>query len=388
MISQLTGEQRDQWRGFREFADRVVAPRAHAVDAEQRLPGDLVRELGESGWLSALLPGEHGGGDVGMAAYGMMSEELGRTCSNMRNFVAVQDMVSLAIAQWGSAEQRRRWLPDLASGAKVAAFLLTEPEVGSDARSVRTRVDADGPTLVLNGTKKWISFGQCADVFLVFAQYQGQHTAVLVERDRPGVHVRPLSDMLGLRGSMLAEITFEDCRVPSDAIVGHPGSGLVFVATSSLDLGRYSTAWGCVGLAQACLDATAGYTAERHQYGKALADHQLVQAQLADMLTETRAARLLCWQAGSSAANDDLDSHHQTLTAKYFASTVAVRATGRAVQLHGARGMAGGADVGRMFRDAKAMEIIEGTTQIIQQLLGKWSASAGHPADAAVLGMA
>lgn len=379
MISQLTDEQRRRWKEYREFADRVIAPAADAIDAHQEIPRELIRELGEAGWLSAMLPRRWGGSAVDALDYGMMAEELGRTCSNVRNFVAVQDMVSDAVSMWGTAEHKRRWLPDIATGRRIAAFLLTEPGTGSDAQSVRTEAKDCGPEIVVNGTKKWISFGQCADVFLAFVQYQGQHTAILMERDRPGVSVTPLNDMLGLRGSMLAEITFEDCRVPADSVLGHPGSGLAFVASNSLNIGRYSTAWGCVGLAQACLDASSKHACEREQYGKPLADHQLVQQMLADMLTRCRAARLLCWQAGQAHEREDEDSHYETLTAKYFGSTVAAHIASQAVQVHGARGMAAGAAVGRFFRDAKAMEIIEGTSQVIQQLLGRWSAVAGHP---------
>ncbi|MDW4909123.1 acyl-CoA dehydrogenase family protein [Streptomyces sp. ADMS] len=379
MISQLTAEQRHRWREFRAFADGVIAPAADTIDARQEIPRPLIRELGEAGWLSAMLPERWGGRGLDAAHYGMMAEELGRTCSNVRNFVAVQDMVSHAVSMWGIPEQKLRWLPEIAAGRRIAAFLLTEPDTGSDAQDVRTEAKDDGSEIVVSGAKKWISFGQCADLFLVFVQYQGRHTAILVERDSPGVHVTPLTDMLGLRGSMLAEITFEECRVPADSVIGHPGSGLAFVAANSLDIGRYSTAWGCVGLAQACLDASSAYAAERRQYGKPLADHQLVQQMLADMLTQSRAARLLCWQAGQAADREDEDSHYEALTAKYFSSTVAARIAGQAVQIHGARGMGAGAAVGRFFRDAKAMEIIEGASQVIQQLLGRWSAVAGHP---------
>ncbi len=380
MISQLTEDELRRWQGFREFADRVIAPVAGSIDASQLLPPELIRELGTAGQLSALLPRKWGGGELTMTAYGMMCDEQGRTCSNVRNFVAVQDMVSDAIWRWGSEDHRRRWLPEIARGQKVAAFLLTEPGAGSDAQNIGTLARKDGTDVVVTGTKKWISFGQCADLLLVFAQYQGRHTAFLVEAGTPGIHIKPLNGMLGLRGSMLAEITFEDCRVPGDAIIGYPGSGLVFVASSALHIGRYSTAWGCAGLAQACLDESVAYAKERVQGGKTIGEHQLVQRMLADMLTETRAARLLCWQAGLASDREDADSHYQTLAAKYFASTSATRIASQAIQLQGAQGMRAGAVTERLFRDARAMEIIEGTTQVIQQLLGRWSLVARHPA--------
>jgi hypothetical protein len=371
--------QRGCWRGYRDYTDQVIAPAAAAIDTGQRVPRTLIRDLGRSGWLSALLPAEWGGADIRALGYGMMAEELGRTCQNVRNFVAVQDMVSDAIWRWGTDKQRERWLPDIATGSQVAAFLLTEPGIGSDAGHVTTRAEDSGDDLVLTGTKQWISFGQCADVLLVFSQYRGQHTAVLVERDTPGISVEACPGMLGLRGSMLAQIAFDHCRVPRDAIVGQPGSGLVFVASSALDIGRYSTAWGCVGLAQACLEASVAYTEQRVQSGKPIAEHQLVQRLLADVITESRAARLLCWQAGEAMLNQDESTTYQILMAKYFASTTAAQTASRAVQLQGACGMAAGSVVARLFRDSKALEIIEGTTQVLQQLIGRDAGTMVHP---------
>jgi hypothetical protein len=371
--------QRGCWRGYRDYADRVVAPAAAAIDVGQQIPRTLIRALGRSGWISALLPAEWGGADIGALGYGMMAEELGRTCQNVRNFVAVQDMVSDAIWRWGTDEQRRRWLPAIAAGQRVAAFSLTEPDAGSDAGRVSTRAEDSGDDLVLTGTKKWISFGQCADVFLVFAQYHEQHTAVLVPRDTPGITVEPIQGMLGLRGSMLAQIAFSDCRVPRAAIVGRPGAGLVFVASASLDIGRYSTAWGCVGLAQACLEESVAYTRRRVQSGKPIIEHQMVQRLLADMITESRAARLLCWRAGEALQCANEDATYQTLMAKYFASSAAARIASQAVQLRGASGMSRKSIVARLFRDSKAAEIIEGTTQVMQQLLGRDVGDALHP---------
>lgn len=371
--------QRGWWRGYRDYADRVLAPAADAIDAEQRVPARLIRELGRAGWLSALLPAEWGGAGIDPLRYGMMAEELGRTCQNMRNFVAVQDMVAHAIWRWGTEEQRSRWLPTIAAGERVAAFLLTEPDIGSDAGKVTTLIEDSGEGLAITGAKRWISFGQNADVFLVFGQYRDQHTAVLVERDTPGIAIEPIAGMLGLRGSMLAGITFSGCRVPRAAMVGRPGTGLVFVASSALDIGRYSTAWGSVGLAQACLEESAAYAARRVQSGKPVVEHQLVQRMLADMITESRAARLLCWRAGEAMWEADEDSAYQILLAKYFASTTAARIAGHAVQVHGAAGMAEGSLAARLFRDSKALEIIEGTTQVMQLLIGREVGTAAHP---------
>jgi alkylation response protein AidB-like acyl-CoA dehydrogenase len=369
----LTPQQRESRVAFRSFADKNIAPYAAEADAGQSMPRDVIRSLAAAGLLSAPTPKEWGGAGMDLVTYGLLTEELGRTCQSVRNLVAVQDMVADALWRWGSPAQRQHWLPRLAGGESVAAFALTEPGAGSDAGSVETTVTASGPDLLLRGRKKWISFGQIADLFLVFAQYEGRHTALLVERDTPGLAVQPIDGLLGLRGSMLAELVFDDARVPADSIVGRPGTGLVFVASSALDLGRYSTAWGSVGLAQACLEASVHYAGGREQYGTAISNHQLVRRMLADMVTDTTAARLLCHHAGISKAAGDVEAVNHTLLAKYRASTVANRAASDAVQIHGAHGIGAEAQVQRHYRDAKVMEIIEGTTQIQQLILGQVS---------------
>lgn len=276
MLTYLTEEQRAAAARFRTFAQERIAPHAAAADHDQQLPHAVVDELVRAGYLGATLAKECGGAELDMISYGLLTEELGHACQNVRNFVACTDMVCLALAQWGTPEQRERWLPAIVAGTAVAAFALTEPEVGSDAASVATEATPDDDIVVLDGRKKWISFGEVADVYLVFARYAGQHTAFLVERGAPGLTVEPIRDMLGLRGSQLGELRFDGCRVPASAMVGQPGAGLVFVASSALDLGRYSTAWGAVGLAQACLEAAVGHAAERIQFGVPIADHQLV----------------------------------------------------------------------------------------------------------------
>jgi hypothetical protein len=375
-LKHLLPEQISRRAQFRAFVDEEIAPHAARIDSEQALPAEVIARLAKQGYLGAVLSESHGGLGMDMVDYGLLAEELGRTCQSVRNFVAVEDMVALSIARWGTASQRERWLPRIVAGQTTAAFALTEPDVGSDAATVRTTATADGDHVVLNGTKKWISFAQIADLFLVFGQFEGGHIGFLVERNTPGLSVEPIRDLLGLRGSMLGEITLRECRVPLTEMVGRPGYGLTFVASSALDLGRYSTAWGSVGLAEACLNRSVAYSRDRIQYGKPISEHQLVQRMLADMLTDTMTARLLCHHAGVSRSRRDVDAVHLTLMAKYRASTVAMSAASDAVQLHGAAGIGSASAVERHYRDAKVMEIIEGTTQIQQGLLGQFAVQA------------
>ena len=219
---------------------------------------------------------------------------------------------------------------------------------------------------MLDGHKKWTTFGQLAGLFLVLAQCEGKPTAFLVERESPGLAVRPLQGVWGTRASMLAELTFAGCRVPRESLLGRIGFGLSHVLAAALEHGRYSVAWGAVGIGQACLDACRSYTAERRQFGVPLADHQLIRRMLTDMIVDVRAARLLCLRAGWLRDQRDPGAFMETMAAKYFASTMAVRAANDAVQVHGANGFSDDYPVGRYLRDAKVTEIIEGSTQIQQ----------------------
>jgi alkylation response protein AidB-like acyl-CoA dehydrogenase len=253
----------------------------------------------------------------------------------------------------------------------LCALALSEPDVGSDAAGVKTEARLEGEEYVLNGRKKWITFGQIAQLFLVLARCDGKLASFIVPSDSPGFSRRPINGVVGTRASLLAELEFKDCRVPASFLTGRIGFGLSHVVSTALDQGRYSVAWGSVGIAQACLDATLEYTASRHQFGVHLREHQLVQRKLTDMIVETRAARLLCYRAGYLRQIADPDATAETLVAKYFAARAAVRAANDAVQLHGANGLSDEYPVARYLRDAKVMEIIEGSTQIQQITIAK-----------------
>ncbi|HZM82449.1 MAG TPA: acyl-CoA dehydrogenase family protein [Candidatus Limnocylindrales bacterium] len=376
MDALLTKEQQKQRAEFRSFADEAIAGRADDIDRRQILPAELIQGLAAAGYLAAMIPQEWGGAGLDPVSYGLLSEELGRACQNVRNFVAVDDMVAHSIWRWGTEAQRQRWLHGIAGGTIVGAFALTEPGIGSDAKNVTTTAAEAGSDIVLDGHKKWISFGQIADVFLVFAKFQGKHTAFLVPRESAGLRIEPIRDLLGLRGSMLGELFFDGCRIPAADMVGRPGMGLTFVASSALDIGRFSTACGCVGLAQACLEDSVRYADRREQYETPIKNHQLVQRMLADMLVNTGAARLMCYHAAVAKSQGDPDAVNKTLMAKYFASVAVNRAAADAVQIHGAQGIGAESSVQRYLRDAKVMEIIEGTTQIHQTILGHYSATA------------
>jgi glutaryl-CoA dehydrogenase (non-decarboxylating) len=368
---EFSSHQKQFQTEFRAFADEMIVPYADQFDAEERMPRSLIDELARRKYLAATLPAEVGGLGGDAITFGLLNEEIGRGCSSVRSLLTVHTMVSQAILRWGSGQQKDHWLPRLASGEIIGAFALSEPDVGSDAKSVTTTVTRHKGCFLLNGCKKWITYGQIADLFLLFAQCDGQPTAVLVERNSPGLTVMPLQGMLGTRAAMLAELHLDACEVPDQNLLGGIGFGFAAVAASALDWGRYSVAWGCVGIGQACLEASLAYSQMRQQFGVYLKKHQLIRQMITNMVTNVDAARLLCCQAGYLMDKGDVAVAAEIFKAKYFASTMATRIAADAVQIHGANGCSAAYPLQRYWRDAKIMEIIEGSTQIQQLVIAK-----------------
>lgn len=363
---------------FRGYVREHIAPLADQIDRQQAVPEPLIQSLAQRGWLGAILPSSFGGAGMDMLTYGLMHEEIGYACSSVRSLLTVHDMVCHALLKCGTQEQKETWLPQLASGQVIAAFALSEPEIGSDASHVQTTAEPSNGDYVINGTKMWISFGQRADLLLVFARAQGKLSAFLVEKSTPGLEVVPVRDMLGVRGSMLAQLKFTNGRVPARNLVGRLGAGFAVVGATALDLGRYSVACGCVGLGQACLDACLDYADRRQQFGKRLREHQLIGRMLADMLTDVSASRALCRHAGRLKDAADPQAVVATLIAKYHASEMVTRVTQDGVQLHGANGCSSRYPIERFFRDARVMTIIEGSSQILQTHLAGCAYRAVH----------
>lgn len=364
-----TAAQRAVRERTRAFVAERIAPSADAWERDDGFPPALVAELRDAGLLGAPLPADLGGGGLDPIAYGLLTEEVGRGCSSVRSLLTVHDMTTLAVQRWGSRALRAEIVPRMASGELLAAFALSEPDVGSDAASIETRArraDGEGGDLVLDGRKRWITCGRIADLFLVIARLDDRPVALLVDADSPGLERTPIRGMSGTGASHLAELAFTGCRVPAERMIGRPGFGFSAIAGTALDHGRYSVAWGSVGIAQACLDASRDYTTGREQFGKPLRDHQLVRRKLTEMIANTRAARLLCYRAGWLRETGSPSALGETQIAKYFASRAAVAAAHDAVQLHGANGLSPDYPVSRYLRDAKVAEIIEGSSQIQQ----------------------
>jgi glutaryl-CoA dehydrogenase (non-decarboxylating) len=368
-LAPVTAVRGEDTARVREFVHRIVAPRAAEIDQDGAVPVDVVRNLAVAGYLGAGVAVEHGGGGFDAVRLGILHEEVGRGCSSVRTLLTVHEMVAGAVERWGTAAQRADLLPRLARGEALGVLALSEEAAGSDPSGLEATAEPVPGGYVLTGTKRWISMALIADVLLVFARTAGGITAFLVPHDTPGLKVVPIEGVLGTRGGLMGEVRLNRCQVPAGAVLGPVDRGFMTVAASALELGRYSVACGCVGIAQACLDASLDHTARRWQGGAYIKDHQLIRRLLSDMATEVAAARLLCRQAGALREGNDLAAPMATWMAKYFAAATANRAARETVQIHGAAGCFDGHPAARYLRDAKVMEIIEGSTQIQQVVI-------------------
>jgi butyryl-CoA dehydrogenase len=370
----LSAEQELIRGSAREFVEREIVPFARDWDREEELDRGIVPKLAEVGFLGSALPAEHGGQGLDTISYCLIMEELGRADSSVRGIVSVNvGLAGKTIGRFGTEEQKREWLPKLTSGEALGCYALTEPGSGSDPASLVTRARRDGEEWVMDGSKIFITLGSWAAVALVFARTgeQGARgiTCFLVPTDSPGFSARPIKGKLGLRAQDTAELFLDGVRVPAGSVLGEEGGGFR-VAMSALDNGRISLAAGSVGIAQGCLDASLAYAGEREQFGKPIAQFQLVQELLAEMAVETEAARLLVWRAAALADSGDRHTLASSV-AKYYASEVCVRAANAAVQVHGGYGYVDEFPVGKYLRDARVTTLYEGTSQIQKLIIGR-----------------
>ena len=361
----LTDEQREIRALARRFADEEIAPRAAAWDREHHFPADVFAALGELGLMGVCVPEQHGGAGADFLSYALVLEELARADAGVAVTVAVHTSAgTLPILAHGSDEQVGRLVPPLAQGHELAAFALTEPEAGSDAAALRTRA-RDGR---LTGAKQWITNGSHAHTFVVFAR-EGDDDRIgawVVRRGASGFAPTREEDKLGLNSSSTADLRFED--TPGERL-GEPGGGMR-IALSTLDGGRIGIAAQATGIAQAALDLAAGYARERRAFGGPIARFGQIHQKLADMQTEVEAARALTWRA-ARLKQDGLPHSVEGAQAKLFASGVARRSTGEAIQVLGGYGYTKEFPAERYYRDAKVTEIYEGTSEIQRLVIAR-----------------
>jgi len=351
----------------RSFADRVIRPVAAELDREERFPTEILQGLADLGLLGVNVPAALGGAEAGVVAYSLAMTEIARACASTAVTMAVTNMVAEVIARFGSEAQRLHHVPRLTSGEHVAgAFALSEPEAGSDPGSMRTTAERVSGGWLLRGQKQWITSASRAGVMVVWARTGGAGTrgisTFLVERGTPGLKPGKHEDKLGLRASETVPLTFDDCLIPEDALLGELNQGFR-VAMMALDGGRIGIASQAIGIAQAALDEAAAYARERKQFGRPIGDFQAIQWMLADSRTELDAARLLTLRAASLKETARPFTREASM-AKLYASEAANRICNRAVQIHGGYGYVRDFAAERHLRDVRATTIYEGTSEI------------------------
>jgi alkylation response protein AidB-like acyl-CoA dehydrogenase len=352
-----------------------IEPNAAAVDHDERFPEESLRLFKELELMGCHLPEEYGGGGLRSLVFCRILEEVARKCANSANILSQQDFAASPILLAGTPKQKQRYLPPLARGEKLAAFALTEPNAGSDVASIESRADVQGDFYVINGSKQFITWGNMADIITVFCKTDpsGGHkgiSAILVERETPGLSVGRLEKKLGMNASPTAQLIFEDCRVPKENLLGELNGGFT-IAMNCLERGRVAVAAMAVGLAQGAMDVAARYARERRQFGKSIAEFQGMQFIFADMATGVEASRRLLYHACEEGDRGGPEANRLSAMAKLLASDTAMEVTTNAVQVLGGYGYLKDFPLERMFRDAKVMQIVEGTNQIQRLIIGR-----------------
>ena len=362
----------------RELADAELRPWVDAAERDGTFPREVFRVLGRSGLLALPYPERFGGGGQPYRTYLQVVEELAAAWLAVGLGVSVHTLTCFPLATAGTPEQAERWLPRMLGGDQLGAYCLSEPASGSDAAAVRTTAEADGPDYVVNGVKAWISHAGQADFYTLFARTSGDHegpgrargiSCLHVPADTPGVSAAAPEHKMGMRSSVTAQMIFDRARVPAGHLVGEEGKGFA-IALAALDAGRLGIAACATGVAQAALDAAVSWARERRQFGRPIADFEGMSFLLADMATAVEAARAL-YLSAARRKDAGLPYGPQAAMAKLFASDTAMRVTTDAVQVLGGYGYVEDYPVARLMREAKVLQIVEGTNQIQRMVIGR-----------------
>lgn len=375
MEFKLSDQHQMMQKMFREFCQKEIAPYAAENDVKAVFPTEIIRKLGAQGFMGIPIPEEYGGAGADFLTYILCIEEVSRACASTGVILAVHTSVgTFPILNYGTEEQKQKYVPKLAAGEYVGAFALTEPGAGSDASALRTLAKRDGDDYVLNGTKIFISNGGHAQVYTVFATVDRALgtkgiTAFLVEKDTPGFRIGAIEKKMGLNADVTTELIFEDCRIPASQLLGKEGEGFK-IAMSLLDGGRIGIGAQGLGIAQAAFDEALKYAQFREQFNQPIFNFQAISFKLADMATQIEAARLLVYQAAFRKENG-LPNGKQASMAKMFATDTAMAVATEAVQILGGYGYSREYPVERLMRDAKITQIYEGTNQIQRLVIAK-----------------
>ena len=368
MNFELTEEQLAVRDAAREFAQTELFPGVIERDEKQQFPAEQIKKMGELGFMGMMVDPKYGGGGMDTISYVLAMEEISKIDASASVCMSVNNsLVCWGLEKFGTEEQKKKYLKPLASGEKIGAFCLSEPEAGSDATSQKTTAEDKGDHYLLNGTKNWITNGNSASVYLVIAQTDREKghkgiNCLIVEKGMDGFVVGKKEDKLGIRGSDTHSLMFTDVKVPKENRIGDDGFGFKF-AMSTLNGGRIGIAAQALGIASGAYELALAYSKERKAFGKPINQHQAIQFKLADMATEIDAARLLCLKA-AYLKDQKQDFGKESAMAKLYASKVAMDVTIEAVQVHGGYGYVKEYHVERLMRDAKITQIYEGTSEI------------------------
>lgn len=380
MEFKFTEEQNMLRDMVKEFTDSEIKPIAKNIDENEEIPRELIKKLGEVGLLGTAFPEEYGGGGFGEIGYCIAQEEVTRGCGSTATFIgAHQSIGTNAIYLGGSEELKKKYLPMLTSGEKIAAFALTEPEAGSDTFNLQTSAVFEKDRWILNGTKVWITNAGIADVFSVFARTAKGITGFVVEKNFPGVFVGPKEKKLGIRGSITNSITFENVEVPNENVIGTDGKGFL-VAMNTLDAGRLGLGACCLGASKEILELSTNYSKQRKQFGDTISKFQAIQFMLAEMAAKIYAMESMIYR---TAHNYDArkEISQESAIVKLFCSESMVEIADKGLQIHGGMGFSRELPLERFYRDARILKIFEGTNEIQKLIIsrnvikknGRWS---------------
>ena len=358
-----------------EFMEKEVAPRVAEYDRDEHIPRDILDSMADLGFFGGVLPAELGGLGLDFVTFAELIEEVSKTCHILGTFVSMPSgLVGSAIEAFGSTEQKKQWLKPLAEGTMFGGAGVTEPRSGSDVAGMTTTYHRDGDSFVINGSKAWISNLDVADFIVTFAtvdrslRHRGV-SAFIIPRDTPGMTFHPYKDKLGFRPITTGEISLDNVRVGPDALLGEEGDGFP-AAMTAVERGRLGVAARSVGVAQACLDDTVAYARDREVFGRNIAEFQIVQSKITDMVVGVETARLLVRET-ARAMDEGRRARQLTSMAKMYASDVAQRCATDAMQVFGAAGVSPEHRVGRFYRDAKVLQIVEGSNDVHRALIGE-----------------
>ncbi len=369
MNFELTNDQKMLQSEVRKFAENELAPLAPEIDVSGEFPKESIKKLAELGLLGIFIPEKYGGSEFDFVSLAIAIEEISRACASTGVIVAVNNsLTGYPILQFGTEEQKQKYLPLLCSGKKIGAMGITEPNAGSDVAAMETTAKLEGDHYILNGTKRFITNGGEAGIFIVFAytdkelKHKGM-SAFIVDRESPGFSLGNHEDLMGIRATANCELIFEDCKVPKENLLGEEGQGF-YICMNTLDVSRIDIGAQAVGVSQAALDEAVKYSKERVAFGKPICKFEMIQNMLAEMATQIHAARMLVYYSAWCKDAGIKRFSKEAAMAKYYAANIAVDVTRKAIQIFGGYGYSKDYTVERLYRDAKILELYEGTSEI------------------------